>query len=130
MLINEYDGFYFLPGDEDYELNLAYFKVNEETDIGTPIEYNDLGSKYHIAFFKTGEDGHPEFDEEFEAVFADPSVYIKNMIGMDIFGCVLRKTEHSQSWWKDYLDKAKEQCRLLRVKHVIQALTELKDAKT
>jgi hypothetical protein len=130
MKNDEYDGFYFIPGDEDDALNLAYFRIKEDSSVGVPIEFTEVGNMYHIAFFKNGSDGHPEFDEEFEAIFADPSVYIRNLIGMKIYGCVLKKTEYSREWWQEYLEKAKEYCRLLKIKHVVRSLTELKDAKS
>jgi len=113
MLMDDYDGFYFIPGDEENELNLAYFKVKEGQTFGTPIEYSDLGNKYHVAFFKCDENGHPKFDHDFEAIFADPAVYIRNLIGTHIYGCILRKTECSQTWWKEYLEKTKNYCNLL-----------------
>jgi hypothetical protein len=31
-------------------------------------------------------------------------VYINNMIGTGMSGCILRKTEKSDEWWTDYLD--------------------------
>lgn len=110
----EYDGFYFLPGEEDDDLNLAFFKFNEDTDYGKPIESSHMGDKFHIAFFKQDEYGFPFFDEQFEAIFADPEVYIKNFTGSRMYGCMLRKTEKSDIWWKEYIDKAIKNCKILR----------------
>jgi hypothetical protein len=47
----DYDGIYFLPGDEEGELVLSYFDFNDEMAGGEPIENTNYGSKYHIAFF-------------------------------------------------------------------------------
>jgi len=129
MLMNEYDGFYFLPGEDEHELSLAYFKVKEDEPFGNPVENSAIGDKYHVAFFKRGDDGHPEFEDDFEAIFADPSVYIRNLIGMHIYGCIIRKTECSQEWWQEYLEKAKEYCKLLKLRHVIGSLSRIKNTK-
>lgn len=127
MKKEEYDGFYFLPPDIDYtgidgadgsdssereetSLNLAYFKFKPETNIGAPIESTALGDKFHVAFFRKDENGDPVFDDEFEAIFSDPSVYIKNLIGTNIYGCFLRKTENSTAWWQAYLTDVRKTC--------------------
>ncbi len=110
----DFDGFYFLPGDNDEELNLAYFKFDKDEHRGKPIESSDLGDKFHIAFFRTDENGAPFFDEQFEAIFVDPSTYIKNFIGADVYGCMLRKTENSQKWWQEYLERAISTCEKLK----------------
>ena len=84
----DYDGIYFLPGDEEGELVLSYFDFNDEMAGGVPVENTNYGSKYHIAFFQRGEDGKPVFDESFEAILGDPAQYLKNLAGSEIFGCV------------------------------------------
>lgn len=109
---NEYDGFYFLPGDEEGDLNLTFFKFNGDIDYGKPIESSDLGDKFHIAFFRRDSNNHPVFDEQFEAILVDPATYVRNFIDSNIYGCILRKTENSQTWWEEYLTRAKEACRL------------------
>jgi hypothetical protein len=132
MLMDEFDGFYFLPSEEENALSLAFFKVKEDAEVGKSIQGNSLGDVYHVVFFRRGEDGIPEFDDEFEAIFADPHVYIKNLIGAGIYGCILRKTEESREWWSEYLEKSKEYCQLLklmRLKDVIGSLAQINDAK-
>lgn len=129
MTKDEYDGLYFLPGDTDEEMNLAYFRFKEEEDFGVPIESTEIGDKYHIAFFKKDELGDPVFDEEFEAIFADPTVYIKNLVGLNVYGCVLRKTEKSLDWWVDYLAKAKESCTLIKFKNALKRIKESKEVE-
>jgi hypothetical protein len=125
MAKDEYDGFYFLPGDEDYDINIAYFKFKE--DWGAPsIESSPLGDKYHIAFFKRDANGDPMFDDEFEAIFADPSVYIQGLAGAKIYGCVLRKTEKSTKWWKEYLERAQKTCLMNKLVSVSNSILESK----
>lgn len=122
----EYDGFYFLPGEDDDELNLAFFQFKEEFGDAEPIETTPVGDKWHVAFFKRGEDGHPEFDDTFEAIFADPAVYVKGLIGANVYGCVLRKTEKSQKWFDEYLNRAKSSVMMLKVKGILTSIAETK----
>jgi hypothetical protein len=124
MTDDEYDGFYFLPGEEDGDINLAYFRFKQSEEYGEPVEYSSLGDKYHVAFFRKDVNGDPVFDEEFEAIFADPAVYIKNLIGSGIYGCFLRKTENSSEWWREYLTKAQQACMINKMKNVCQSILE------
>ncbi len=109
---DEYDGLYFLPGENEGDLTLSFFKFNGEVDYGKPIESSDLGDKFHIAFFKRDGNGHPVFDEHFEAIFVDPATYVKNFVDSNLYGCILRKTEKSQEWWKEYLTNAINACKV------------------
>jgi len=122
----EYDGFYFLPGDEDDELNLAYFQFQEEFGDAEPIESTPIGDKWHVAFFKRDEEGNPTFDDSFEAIFADPTIYVKGLLGANVYGCMLRKTKKSQKWFDEYLDRAKKSVMVLKVKGILQSIAETK----
>lgn len=113
MSKDEYDGFYFLPAEEEDSLVLSYFKFNNDDYRGTPVGGTQVGDMFHIAFFKPDDEGMPVFDEEFEAIFADPTVYIQSLIGSELAGCVLRKTENSGKWWNMYLTGAKENCKMV-----------------
>lgn len=115
MDMKQFDGFYFLPGEEEDEIRFQFFNLTDESLKGKPVNNNTIGDMYHIAFFKQNEKGQPEFDDEFEAIFADPLVYIEhNIVGMDLYGCVFRKTENSHKWWQDYIDRAKEHCKVFQ----------------
>ena len=104
-----FDGFFFTPGAEDGELELSFFDYNEENlKNAEKVENTAYGDKYHIAFFKPDGEGFVEFDETFEAIFADPVAYVENLNGTELFGCVLRKTTQSHKWFNNYLTKAKE----------------------
>jgi hypothetical protein len=104
--MSKFDGFYFVPDYDDYDGNykLAFFNFKEEWTMAKPIEKSNLGYKYHMAFFKEDENGLPEFDDAFEAILADPIVYIKNLVGSGLSGCIVKKTETSENWWVEYLD--------------------------
>lgn len=110
MNMKDFDGFYFLPGDNENEMQFAYFKVNEEHFSGKPVDGTEIGDMFHIAFFRQEEDGTPTFDEDFEAIFVDPTVYVEGLIGGNLYGCVFRKTEKSNTWWSEYLNRAKSHC--------------------
>ena len=124
--MENYDGFYFLPGDDEYELNLAFFKFKEGDFDGQPVDSSALGDMYHIAFFRRDANGDPMFDEEFEAIFADPSVYVKGLVGSELYGCVLRKTDKSTTWWREYLDRAQKTCMTNKLINMSKSILESK----
>ena len=112
----KYDGLYFLPGDEDNELMISYFDFKDEMAGGTPQEGTKIGDKWHIAFFKRNENGEPTFDDAFEGIFACPSTYINNLVGANVYGCMVRKTDKSDKWFEDYLTKAMRKLTINKLK--------------
>ena len=123
--MSEFDGFFFTPGDNDNQIDLSFFRIKSR-EMGQPIESTKMGDMFHVAFFRKGETGHPEFDDEFEAIFADPEVYVKNLIGANVYGTFLRKTEHSGTYWKEYLDDAKKKCSIIKLKFLAESIAESK----
>jgi len=119
-----FDGFSFLPTNDDNELELAFFKVKRE--MGQPIDSTSIGDMFHVAFFRLSKDKPAEFDEEFEAVFADPKVYVQNLAGAKLAGTFLRKTEHSGKFWKEYLNELKTQSKMSQMQMLMQAVAGLK----
>jgi len=101
----DFDGFYILPHREDDGLRLSYFDFSDDFEKGKKIDHTSLGDMYHVVFLKQGEDGNPEFDDHFEAIFADPEVYVKGLLGANVYGCMVRKTENSYKWVEEYLKK-------------------------
>lgn len=102
---SDFDGIYFLPGDDEGELELSFFDFKGDMAGGKPIKVSEIGHMYHIAFFKKDENGKPKFDDAFEAILADPVIWIENLVGAGIYGCAIRKTEKSSDWFDDYLQK-------------------------
>ena len=101
----KYDGFYFTPhGDEDDGLKFSFFVLSDEQK-GKPIGGNNMGDMYHIVMFKKGDDGLPVYDETFDAILIDPEIYVENLVGTELYGCVLRKTDKSHKWLEDYLTR-------------------------
>lgn len=107
--MEEYDGFLFLPSDqEDDETDSMEFRfIKYKQDFGPAVEGNDIGEKYHVAFFKRDAEGKFHFDEEFEAIFADPMVYAKGFIGHNLFGTMVKKKENTRPWFDEYLTDIK-----------------------
>lgn len=105
--MENYDGFYFIPSvddDDEDTYKLAFFNLKEEAANGVPVDSSEMGNMYHMCFFKTTEEGAPVFDDAFEAILADPIVYVNNLTGSGLGGCILKKTDKSEKWWVDYLD--------------------------
>ena len=101
----DFDGFYILPHREDDGLRLSFFDFNDDFEKGKRVDGTSLGDMYHVVFLKQGEDGNPEFDDHFEAIFADPEVYVKGLLGANVYGCMVRKTENSWKWVEEYLKR-------------------------
>ena len=125
MKPSEYDGIYFLPGDDDTELNVSYFTYQED-DRGEKIEGNSVGDFYHIVFFRSDERGKPVYDETFDAILGDPSVYIRNLIGANLFGVIVRKTTKSKEWLDDYLNTTLKKIKMMTL---VDKLKTISDAK-
>lgn len=127
-LPKNYDGFYFLPPEDEnlVGLQFQFFNFKGEYKNGTPIESSTVGDKFHVAFFRKNEDGQPEFDDSFEAIFADPVVYVQNLIGTNIYGCFCRKTNKSEKWFEEYLTKTTKS---VIIKKMITALSSISETK-
>jgi hypothetical protein len=119
----KYDGFYILPGDED-GLKLSYFDFKDDFDKGEKIGGNEMGDMYHVIFMKPGKDSLPILDDHFEAIFAHPETYVKNLLGADIFGCFIKKTENSWKWVDDYLTRTLARVTMMKMKNYAKSISE------
>ena len=122
----DYDGIYFLPGEDDNELVLSFFDFKNEMANGTPIDGSKIGPMYHIAFFRKDENGSPVFDDAFEAILGDPGTYVKNLAGANVFGCVVKKTNKSGEWFDDYLKRTAGYVMIKRMINNLQSIVENK----
>lgn len=115
--MKDYDGFYLVPGAEG-SLDIKYFKYKDPKEFGEKKDHTDVGDMYHVAFFRKHDDEHLVFEEHFEAIFADPLVYVKGLSGGRIFGTFLRKSERSNEFWEDYLNdvRSRAKTKLIGVK--------------
>jgi hypothetical protein len=102
-----YDGFYFAPiEDEDSEqedLKLTFFELLDDDLLNEPTEKHSLGNTFLMIFFKTDDEGMPFLDEITEAILSDPEVYIQNIVGTGLFGCIVRKTPRALKFVDEYI---------------------------
>ena len=120
--LNPHDGIFFLPGEDDDEMCLEFFNFKDDMAGGTLVEANEIGPKYHIAFFRKDEEGNPVFDEHFEAIFGDPEAYLTKLTGCGLYGCMVKKTTKSAKWFEDYLNKAFASVRIEKLKQIAGAI--------
>jgi len=115
--MDEYDGFLFLPSDdEDADTDALEFRfIKYKQDFGVAVEGSDIGEKYHVVFFTRDDEGHFIFDEAFEAIFSDPMTYAKGFVGHNVFGTIAKKKERTTEWFKEYLTDIKESVRMANV---------------
>jgi hypothetical protein len=114
---SEYDGFYFLPGEDEDQMKITFFEFDGKAADSKKVNSNNtLGDLWHIAFFTQNDMGMPVFDDSFEAIFTNPEIYIKNLCGSGLYGCVLRKTDKSAKWFEDYLNKVKSRVIIMKLK--------------
>lgn len=101
----QFDGFYILPTKDKDGIKLSYFDFKDDFVKGEKIQGTNIGDMYHVIFMKEGKDGNPELDDHFEAIFSDPEVYVKGLLGAEVYGCMVRKTENSSGWVEEYLKR-------------------------
>ena len=110
---NAYDGFHMMPHDSDDEkVQFRFFKINGEHLQGETIGRTDIGEVYNVLLVKQGKEGI-ELNDTFEAIFADPVVYAEGLIGMDIYGTFVKKTEEAQKWFDEYLKLTSERVTMI-----------------
>lgn len=113
----DYDGFYFLPCEDDDAFDFSFFEFDGKLANAKKIEsHSSIGDIWHIAFFTKGENGEPVYNDSFEAILGNPEIYIQNLCGSGLYGCVLRKTDKSVKWFNDYLNKVKNRVTIMKLK--------------
>ena len=128
-LPEKFDGFYFLPPDSENEEGFIFhfFNLKNEYTDGKPIDNSNLGDMFHVAFFKRDDNGKPEFDDSFEAVFIDPITYVsKALMGSEIYGCFCRKTDKSVEWFQDYLNRVAKPVTMSKMIDALRSIAETK----
>jgi len=125
---HEYDGIYFLPYEDEKEegLLISFFDFKHDMANGEPIDGTAIGPMYHIAFFKSDEEGMPVFDESFEAILGDPGQYIQNLTGAGVYGCVVKKTNKSGKWFEDYLSRTLKHITMKKMVGCLNSILETK----
>jgi hypothetical protein len=107
--MEEFDGFLFLPADDaaEDEDGIEFRFIKYKDYLGAPVEFTEIGEKYHVALFKQDENGDFQFLETFEAIFSDPLTYVRNLVGCKLFGTIAKKKENSTPWFNEYLTGVK-----------------------
>ena len=123
---SDFDGVYFMPGEDENELVLSYFDFKDDMAGGKPIKVSEIGHMYHIAFFKPDENNRPVFDDAFEAILADPATWIGNLAGAGVYGCVVKKTDKSDVWFENYLTKT---VGYVKIREMIESLKSILQSK-
>jgi hypothetical protein len=123
----EFDGIFFIPDDEDDEaVSVSHFSFKDEYANGKPVGSTSMGDMFHVAFFVEDEDGLPKLDGAFEAIFGDPTTYVKGLVGSNVFGCLVRKTDKSQKWFDEYLTDIQKSVILRRMIRMCKSIAETK----
>lgn len=123
----EFDGIFFIPDDEDDEaVSVSHFSFKDEYANGKPVGSTSMGDMFHVAFFVEDEDGLPKLDGAFEAIFGDPTTYVKGLVGSNVFGCLVRKTDRSQKWFDNYLTDIQKSVTLRRMIRMCKSIAETK----
>ena len=104
-----YDGCYFSFTDNDDEEDeklkdpLSYFTINTDKMLpNVPSTTHPVGDTYLMAFLRFDEEGLPVFDGMSEAILGDPDVYMRNLAGSGLFGCIVRKTPRGEAWFDEH----------------------------
>lgn len=114
--MDKWDGFYIVPGEEDDSMQINFFTLKDHFEMGEPVENTELGNKYHVVLFKQAVSGEEiEMNDCFEAIFADPVTYAKGLLGSNLYGTFLKKTENSSDWFDDYLKKTLDSVKLVNM---------------
>jgi hypothetical protein len=123
----DFDGIFFLPDKEDDDaVMVSHFSFKDEYANGTPVGSTSIGDMFHVAFFVEDEDGLPKLDGAFEAIFGDPTTYVKGLVGSNVFGCLVRKTDRSQKWFDDYLTDIEKSVMMRRMIRMCKSIAETK----
>ena len=104
MKNEEYDAIFFIPGPKENSVHIEGSKYkNPGKKLNSSIF--GLGDSYHVIIFKEDENGDVDNLELFEAIFSEPIEYISNMIEMDWYGLVCKKTTTSSTFVNEVFDK-------------------------
>lgn len=126
----DYDGFYILPSLHDDGIKLSYFDFNDDFEKGKKIESTSFGDKYHVIFLVAGKNDIPELDDHFEAIFSDPEIYVQGLLGADVYGCMVRKTENSSIWVEEYLKRTLGRVMIEKTKMYAESIAKKESNET
>lgn len=122
----KYDLVYFLPHENEEGAEGIKFQFCElpPDELGTPIEQGIMGDKWHLIFFNEDDEGLPRLEDNFEAILVDPATYLQGLLGAGVYGCVIRKTDKSQKWVDDYLDRILKTVMIKKMQRYAESISE------
>ena len=100
-----YDVLFFLPTDQEDVLKIESCLYKTP---GEQIGGSELGPEYTVVLFKFNEEQGTYDHDRFDAILADPRIYVSNLIEQDWYGLVARKTTTTKSFVNDLVAKIKE----------------------
>jgi len=103
--MDDFDAMFFMPDDDDE--NKVEVHARNFVDKGEPIGGSPMGPAWHVVLFRLGDEGLAEDVDTFDAIFAEPREYISELIPLNFFGVVARKTTTSKVFLQDFIDKLK-----------------------
>ena len=98
-----YDGFMVAPDDEG-NVDISFFELNNKYSRGNPIEGTEVGDKYHVILFKSNKENEMNFDDTFEAIFRDPVYYATSLLPK-FYGMFIKKTDKTVEWFESFLQE-------------------------
>lgn len=113
----KYDGFNMLPDPVSGTICISFFNLKDEYANGTPIENTKWGDKFQVILYKNIGNFEIRYDEHFEAIFADPVVYMENLLP-NFSGTFFRKTTKSAKMYDECLTHVVQNAILDKLKHI------------
>ena len=102
MSHKSFDIIYFLPGDNDDEMEI---QLLDYVDAGEKLDVSPIGDSYHIITFKFEDDGEICSCDKFDAVLISPLEYASVLIPQGWYGIFMKKTTTSEYTAENLLDK-------------------------
>jgi len=100
---SDYDALFFMPHDEDE--NKVEIHARKFVSQGEALDGNEIGPSWHVVLFKLDEEGMAKDIDTFDAIFAEPREYVSELIPLNFYGVVARKTTTSKVFLEDFVAK-------------------------
>lgn len=95
---NDFDLLFFHTNEH---ANIDYYSIELGQEFKSQIHNPE--NTYTISYIGIDDNSMPYLDYTFDAVLLDPITYISNCVGINIQGCILRKTEKSDQFFERYI---------------------------
>jgi len=99
----DYDALFFMPHDDSNDK--VEIHARKFVSPGEPVEGSSVGPSWHIVLFKLNEDGTAKDVDTFDAILSEPKEYVSELIPLNFYGVVARKTTTSKVFLEDFVAK-------------------------